>query len=144
MRHPYTLPFAWIMGVDTTAAIMVLALTIPLFVDRLPSIVQKTYFTEVVLASRKGQIALIEQQTMQTDSTTPYTEKIDGRYTLSTQLSGNIYTINGKYPENNQPFSLFLTPLMVSNEPAEPTGSIQWLYGYNGRLLHEKSPPFPF
>lgn len=142
MKLPPTLPFAWIMGVDITAAIMVLALTIPLFLDQLPSIVQRAHFTEVVLESRKGQIALIEQQAMQTGpNTIPYTETIGGRYTLSTQIVGDIYTINGRHPENNRLFSVSLVPLMMSHEPA---GSIQWLYGYNGTLLNEKSSHTPF
>lgn len=146
MRTSHTLLFAWIMGLDTAVAIMVLALTVPIFLDEFSPIMQKAYFTEVLLESRNGQIALIEQQ-VTAEPTPPetnpilHTATIGGRYTLSTQIVGNTYTINGRHPENNRSFSLSLTPSVISNEP---TGSIQWLYGYNGTLLHEKSYPFSF
>ncbi len=148
MTRTHIVPFAWIMGLDTIVALMMLMLTIPIFLDTLPPILQKTHFTQVLLESHAGQIALIEQQAttermrLETSPITATTEAIGGRYTLSTQLIGNTYTIYGIHPENNRSFVLSLTPLVVQRD--EPTGSIQWLYSYNGMFLYEKSYPFSF
>lgn len=115
--------------------LIVLGVVIGFLIREIPAATDKAGFTEVLMASRKGQIEMMERLAISgsamaaasaaTMSAGP-PAKPEGRFALSRLDQDGLYRLTGTRPNRGTPFSLSFAPSVIQDEPA---GSVLWLCG---------------
>ena len=124
-----------ILMFEFLVVLIILGVVIGFLIREIPAVTDKAGFSEVLMASRKGQLEMLERLAI-TGSAMPDdgsdamvsepSAKSGEHFALSHHYQGELYSLSGILPKHEKRFTLAFAPSIIRDEPA---GSVLWLCG---------------